>query len=296
MTSILQASGLGMRYGRRRALTDCTLDIPPGRVVGLVGPNGAGKSTLLKLACGFLAPTSGGISVLGSTPGSGAGQLARVGFLAQDAPVYPNLSVGDHLRLGKHLNPRWDQGFAERRIARLGLDPAQKAGKLSGGQRAQLALTVAAGKRPELLLLDEPVAGLDPLARRDFLNHLMESVGQRDTAVVLSSHLISDLERVCDYLIVLVASRVRLAGEVDRIAAAHHRITCARRDPGELPAGLDVVSAKHSGRQSAFVVRAHAPMPDGDWAVAPLSMEDLVLAYLEGAGRGPASQGTEVAR
>ena len=287
MTAILEAHALGMAYGRRRALTDCTLNIPPGHVVGLVGPNGAGKSTLLKLACGILTPTSGGISVLGGTPGSGARQLARVGFLAQDAPVYPHLSVAEHLRLGARLNPRWDQDLAERRIARLDLDPSHKAGKLSGGQRAQLALAVASGKRPELLILDEPVASLDPLARRGFLRHLTELVAENGTGVILSSHLISDLELVCDYLIVLVASRVRLAGEVDRIRAAHHRLTCARREPEALPDGLEVISAEHTGGDSAFVVRADAPLSAGDWTAQPLSMEELVLAYLENPEPGP---------
>jgi len=287
MTAILEAHALGMQYGRRRALADCTLNLPPGHVVGLVGPNGAGKSTLLKLACGFLHPTAGSISVLGNTPGSGPEQLARVGFLAQDAPVYANLSVADHLRLGARLNPRWDHGFVARRIAQLELDPAQKAGKLSGGQRAQLALTVAAGKLPELLILDEPVASLDPLARRGFLKHLMESAAENGTSVILSSHLISDLERVCDYLIVLVSSRVRLAGEVDEIIAAHHRIVCTRRDPEALPAGLEVVSAEHTDRQSTFVVRSGAPLPAGDWAAEPLSMEELVLIYMETAGPDP---------
>ena len=202
------------------------------------------------------------------------------------------------LRLGARLNPRWDQGFAERRIAQLDLDPAQKAGKLSGGQRAQLALTVAAGKMPELLLLDEPVASLDPLARRGFLQHLMESVAENGTSVILSSHLISDLERVCDYLIVLASSRVRLAGVVDEVISAHHRFVCTRRDPGTLPAGLQVVSAEHTDRQSTFVVRADAPLPAGDWAAEPLSMEDLVLTYMETAapGRGSAAQASEDAR
>jgi ABC-2 type transport system ATP-binding protein len=274
------------------------LNIPPGHVVGLVGPNGAGKSTLLKLACGLLNPTSGSISVLGATPGSGPEQLARVGFLAQDAPVYAHLSVADHLRLGARLNPRWDRDFAQRRIAELELDPAQKAGKLSGGQRAQLALTLAAGKRPHLLILDEPVASLDPLARRAFLQHLMESVAENGTGVILSSHLISDLERVCDYLIVLVSSRVRLAGEVDQIIAAHHRIVCTRRDPAALPAGLQVVSAEHTDRQSTFVVRTDAPLPIGDWAAQPLSMEELVLTYMQTAepGRLPVTLDVEGVR
>lgn len=296
MTAILEAHALGMRYGRRRALTDCTLNIPPGHVVGLVGPNGAGKSTLLKLACGILAPTAGSISVLGNSPGAGPDQLARVGFLAQDAPVFANLSIADHLRLGAHLNPGWDQGFAERRISQLALDPAQKAGKLSGGQRAQLALTVAAAKKPELLMLDEPVASLDPLARRAFLNHLMESVVEHGTSVILSSHLISDLERVCDYLIVLVSSRVRLAGEVDEVIAAHRRIVCTRREPEALPAGLDVISAAHTDRQSTFVVRTDGVLPGGDWVAEPLSMEDLVLTYMTVAESGTVAQGSEDAR
>ncbi|MEY9860646.1 ABC-2 type transport system ATP-binding protein [Catenulispora sp. GAS73] len=282
MTAIIEAQGLSKRYGARPALTDCTLHIPPGHVVGLVGPNGAGKSTLLKLACGLLTPTSGSLAVLGGRPGAGPEQIAKVAFVAQDAPVYAHLSVADHLRLGAHLNPRWDRAFAEARVDALGLDRKQKAGKLSGGQRAQLALTLATGKRPDLLLLDEPVASLDPLARRDFLRHLMETVAEEGTSVVLSSHLISDLERVCDYLIVLAGSRVRLAGEVDELTASHHRIITARREADSLPSGLEVISAAHAERQSTFVVHG-APGPADDWAVEPLGMEDLALTYMEAA-------------
>ena len=221
MTAILETQALSKRYGRRTALADCTLDIPAGRVVGLVGPNGAGKSTLLKLACGLLRPSAGVIRVLGDGPGSGPGQLARVGFLWQDAPVYAQLSVADHLRLGARLNPRWDRVFAERRVAELGLDLRHKAGRLSGGQRAQLALTVALGKRPELLILDEPVAALDPLARRSFLGRLRQTAAAEGMGIILSSHLVSDLEQVCDHVVVLVASRVRLAGDVERVLAEH---------------------------------------------------------------------------
>jgi ABC-2 type transport system ATP-binding protein len=281
MTAIVEAHALGKRYGARQALSECTLNIPPGHVVGLVGPNGAGKSTLLKLACGMLNPTSGDITVLGSRPGANSEQIAKVGFVAQDAPVYPNLSVADHLKLGAHLNPHWDQAFAAARVERLGLDPAQKAGKLSGGQRAQLALTVATGKRPDLLVLDEPVASLDPLARRDFLRHLMETVAEHGTSVILSSHLIADLQRVCDYLVVLTASRVRLAGEVDELTTGHHRIICSRRDPAALPAGLEFISAEHTDRQSTFIVRGAAPPAAGGLAVEPIGLEDLVLTYME---------------
>lgn len=210
MTAIVEAQALGKRYGTRHALTECTLNIPRGHVVGLVGPNGAGKSTLLKLTCGLLTPTSGTISVLGGRPGAGPEQIAKVGYVAQDAPVEPALSIADHLELGARLNPRWDEAFASARVNGLGLDLKQKAGKLSGGQRAQLALTIAAAKHPELLVLDEPVASLDPLARRDFLKLLMDTVVEDGTSVVLSSHLISDLERVCDYVVVLAAAQVRL--------------------------------------------------------------------------------------
>ena len=231
MSAVIDAKGLGKRYGRKWALTDCTLEIPAGHVVGLVGPNGAGKSTLLNLAVGLLAPTAGTIEVLGDEPASSPDELARVGFVAQDTPTYSGLSVADHLQLGAHLNPTWDQDVAENRIDQLGLDPNQKAGKLSGGQRAQLALTLAVAKRPELLILDEPVASLDPLARREFLQILMETVVDQGVSVVLSSHLVADLERVCDYLVVLVASRVQVAGPVDELLASHRRLIGARRDP-----------------------------------------------------------------
>ena len=221
-----------------------------------------------------------------------------MGFVAQDTPTYAALSVADHLRMGERMNPRWDAGLARDRIGRLGLDPAKKAGKLSGGQRAQLALTLAIAKRPELLLLDEPVASLDPLARREFLQGLMEFTADQQVSVVLSSHLVADLERVCDYLIVLVASRVRVAGEVDRLLAAHHLVTGPRRDPGALPGDWEVISASHTDRQSTLLIRTDAPVHDPAWTVSQVSLEDVVLAYMSQAagpepGRKPA---LEVAR
>ena len=284
MTSALIADGLTKRYGRRTALKDCTLDIPAGRVVGLVGPNGAGKSTLLQLACGLLDPTAGRIEVLGSRPVSGS---PRVGFVAQDTPVYAGLSVADHLRMGAHLNPSWDGALAERRVSQVGLDPAQKAGRLSGGQRAQLALTIAAAKQPDLLLLDEPVAALDPLARRQFLQGLMELTAERGTSTVMSSHLVADLERVCDYLIVLVGSRVRVAGDVDDLLATHHRLVGKRRDTTDLGAGRALVEQSHTDVQSTLVVRSTAPIDDPSWQVDRLDLEDIVLAYMSGAGSEP---------
>jgi ABC-2 type transport system ATP-binding protein len=223
--TLLAASGLGKRYRRRWALSDCTLEIPAGRVVGLVGPNGAGKTTLLHLAAGLIAPTTGRVEVLGGRPGDGPAQLSRVGFVAQDTPLYPGLSIAAHLQMAAYLNPGWDGAEARRRIEQLGLDPRQRAGRLSGGQRAQLALTLAIAKRPELLIMDEPVASLDPLARREFLRSVAGTVAGRGTSVVLSSHLVADLELICDYLVVLVASRVRLAGDIAALLASHHQRT-----------------------------------------------------------------------
>jgi ABC-2 type transport system ATP-binding protein len=284
MNAVIAASGLGKAYRRTWALRDCTLAIPEGHVVGLVGPNGAGKTTLLRLATGMLTPTRGTITVLGERPAAGPAQLARVGFVAQDTAVYARLTVADHLRLGAWLNPGWDEELARQRIGQVGLDPKQRAGSLSGGERAQLALTLAMAKRPELLLLDEPVASLDPLARREFLRGLMEAVAEQRLSVVLSSHLVADLERVCDYLVVLVASRVRVAGEVSDLLASHRRLSGPRRDPGTLPAGQEVITESHTDKQTNLLVRTDGPVLDPAWAVKPVSLEDLVLAYMSRAG------------
>jgi ABC-2 type transport system ATP-binding protein len=288
MSAVIETSGLGKRYRRTWALRDCSLAIPEGRVVGLVGPNGAGKTTLLGLAVGLLAPTCGTIEVLGERPAAGPAQLARVGFVAQDTPVYARMPVADHLRLGAWLNPGWDEKLARQRIGQLGLDPRQRAGSLSGGQRAQLALTLALAKRPELLLLDEPVASLDPLARREFLQGLMEAVAEHGVSVVLSSHLVGDLERVCDYLIVLVASRVRVAGEVGTLLASHRRLSGPRRDLRTLPAGQEVITESHTDKQTVLLIRTGEPVHDPAWSVTPVSLEDLVLAYMSRTDDTPA--------
>jgi ABC-2 type transport system ATP-binding protein len=206
--------------------------------------------------------------------------LGRVGFVAQDTPTYSSLSVADHLKMGALTNPGWDRQVAEDRIAHLGLDTRQKAGNLSGGQRAQLALTLAVAKRPELLLLDEPVASLDPLARREFLQVLMETVAEHEVSVVLSSHLMADMERVCDYLVVLVSSRVQLAGPVDDLLASHRRLIGPRRDPGTMPGSQLVIESSHTDRQSTFLVRTDDPILDPAWTVEEVGLEDLVLAYM----------------
>jgi ABC-2 type transport system ATP-binding protein len=220
MDVAVDARALSKRYRGRWALRDCTLTIPAGHTVGLVGPNGAGKSTLLSLAAGHIRPTAGDLRVLGGHPADSARQTARVGYVAQDAPLYTGLRVADHLTLGARLNRGWDQSFAADRLAQLNLRPTDRVGALSGGQRAQLALTIALAKRPELLLLDEPVASLDPLARREFLDALRQSTAEHATTIVLSSHVVSDLAVICDYLIVLNAAQVVASGPVTDLLTA----------------------------------------------------------------------------
>jgi ABC-2 type transport system ATP-binding protein len=295
MTAVVETAGLGRRYGRHWALRDCTMTIPAGQVVGLVGPNGAGKTTLLHLTVGLLAPSAGSIRVLGGRPAADEAQLSRVGFVAQDAPVYAELTVARHLRMGAYLNPRWDGALAAQRIDQLGLGQGRRAGSLSGGERAQLALTIAIAKRPDVLILDEPVAGLDPLARREFLQSLMEMVARSEASVVLSSHLIADLERVCDYLIVLAASQVQLTGAVDDLLASHHRLSGPRRDIRTLPRGQEVIEASHTDKQTTLLVRSREPILDPAWIVKPVSLEDMVIAYLRRGGQSSAAGRPELA-
>ncbi|MEV4619021.1 ABC transporter ATP-binding protein [Asanoa sp. NPDC049573] len=212
---ILETEALAKRYRRRWALRDCTLAVPEGAIVGLVGPNGAGKTTLLQLIVGLLPPSDGAVRVLGGTPDA-AMRSGRVGFVAQDTPTYAGLTVADHLSLGGWLNAkRWDAAGARQRVERLGLPPGQRAGRLSGGQRAQLALTLALSKHPDLLVLDEPVASLDPLARRAFLDETVAAATATGTAVVLSTHLVADLAHICTHVVVLAGGRVRLAAPID---------------------------------------------------------------------------------
>ncbi|OLR94538.1 ABC transporter ATP-binding protein [Actinokineospora bangkokensis] len=282
MSTAIEATGLHKRFRRAEALRGVDLTVPAGGVVGLIGPNGAGKSTLLDLVTGILEPTEGTIEVTG-----------RVAYVAQGAPVYPGLTVAEHLRLGAELNPDFDPAHARERVERVGLPLTRKAGRLSGGQRAQLALTLALAGRPDLLVLDEPAAALDPLARREFLADLMGAVADREMTVLVSSHLLSDLERVCDHLVVLVDGRVRLAGAVDDLLAGHRRVTGARRDD-PLPGGQRVVAASHTERQSTLVVRTDDPVLDPHWDVTEIGLEDLVLAYL--APPAPARTELEVVR
>lgn len=288
--SAVVAEDLGKRYGRRWALRHSTIEIPEGRVVGLVGANGAGKSTLLHLVVGLLEPSEGGVSVFGAPPGAGAEHLSRVGFLAQDAPVYASLTVAEHLRLGARLNPRWNSALADRRIDHLGLDPELRAGRLSGGQRAQLALTLAMGKQPDLLVLDEPVSSLDPLARREFLQDLMALVAEQATTVILSSHLLSDVERVCDHLVVQAEGQLRLDGPVDELLASHKVLTGPRRDTRTVPRDQHIIRASHTERQTTLLVRTTQPILDPRWVVSDIGLEDLVLAYMSTRDAGPSRE------
>lgn len=215
MSNALETTHLSKRYGRTWALQDCTLALPAGRVAALVGPNGAGKTTLLNLSVGLLSPTEGHVQVFGCSPLTQTTEtLPRLGFVAQDHPLYKDFTVADLLTLGRKLNPRWDDPLARARIQKLGIPLDRRTGKLSGGQQAQVALVLALAKRPDLLLLDEPLASLDPLARREFLRTLLDATVESSLTVLLSSHIIGDLERVCDYLIILSASHVQLVGDI----------------------------------------------------------------------------------
>jgi ABC-2 type transport system ATP-binding protein len=280
MSAAVSCERLGRRFGDRWAVRDCTLDLPTGSIVGFVGANGAGKTTLLHLLAGLDEPTEGRISVLGAPPAHDAAALGRLGFLAQDSPVYPMLTVAEHLRLGRALNPEWDDDLAHRRVEQLGLGAGERAGRLSGGQRAQLALTMAMAKRPKVLVLDEPGASLDPLARRDFLADLVELVAERRPTVVLSSHLLTDVERVCDHVVVMSAGRVVVQGDVDDLLASHRLLTGPRLGPHTFPEPHEIISVRHTDRQTTALVRTCAPIVDPRWTVSSIGLEGLVLAYL----------------
>jgi ABC-2 type transport system ATP-binding protein len=277
--SAISTQGLGKRYGSKWALRDCTIEVPEGSVTALVGPNGAGKTTLLQLAVGLTRPSAGDVTVLGLSPRDPA-LLARVGFVGQEHPLHRGFTVAETLKLGRKLNPGWDDALAHERLQRLDLPLDRTVGRLSGGQRAQVALTVALAKRPELLLLDEPVASLDPLARREFLNALMEAVSETGLTVILSSHIIAELERVCDHLVILAQARAQLAGPIDEIVAGHRLLTGPRTDAGAVARVHDVIRERHTERQTTLLVRANGHVYDADWELHEVDLEEIVLAYL----------------
>jgi len=276
----LEAHGLGMRYRRGWALQDCTFRLPAGRICGLVGPNGAGKTTLLNIAAHVLKPTQGSLSLFGEAPGS-VESGRRTAFLAQEKPLFRRFTVAETLRLGRELNPGWDQRAAED-IVRAGNVPFDaKIGTLSGGQRTRVAVALAFGKRPDLLLLDEPMSDLDPVVRHELMGTLLSVAGERGTTVMMSTHVLAELENVCDFLVVVSGGGVRLAGDVDELMSVHTVVTGAREGEG-LPAGLGyhtLVETRTSGRQFTALIRPEGPVT-GPWGVTVPSMEELLLAYL----------------
>src|SRR5262245_2128706 len=259
MIAALRTEGLGHRYGRRTwGLRETTFEVPPGRIVALVGPNGAGKTTLLHMAAGLLAPTTGTVEVIGDSPEK---RLDRIGFVAQDAPLWPRLRVEDVLEIGRCMNPRFDTDLANGRIAQLDIPTRARISTLSGGQRAQVALTLVLAKRPELLLLDEPLSNLDPLARREFLGSMFERCAESGTAVLFSSHVVAELERICDYLILLRKGRVRLAGDIDELRQAHRILSGPN---GWLREGAwRVISARTVAGRSTALTMLPAPVASG---------------------------------
>jgi ABC-2 type transport system ATP-binding protein len=280
MTPVIQTCELAKRYRRVTALSDCTITVPEGRISALIGPNGAGKTTLLRLLAGLAKPTSGEVAVLGGAPRQDPAFLAEIGFLAQEIPLYRRFTAEDHIGIGTHLNPRWDAASARDRLRSLNIPLDRAAGSLSGGQRAQLALALTLAKKPRLLLLDEPVAALDPLARRHFLATLAEAVADGGLTVVLSSHLLADMERVSDYLILLAASRVQLCGDIDELLAEHQILVGPRKDTTAIEKTRTIVQAVRTARQTTLLVRGNAPIIDPDWESAEVGLEEMVLAYM----------------
>jgi len=274
----LDARGLGKRFRREWGLRDCTLTVPQGAIVGLTGPNAAGKSTLLALATGLLAPTEGSISVLGRDPLREPAVLADVGYVAQGAPLYRSFTVAETIELARRTNARWDDELAADVLERV--SPATKVGSLSAGGRARLALALALGKRPQLVLLDEPFAGLDPLSGREFLQLLMDGVAETAATVVVASHVIADIERVCDHIVLLTGGGVRLEGNVEELLESHRILMGPRRPLGEIRGVREIVRERHSGRQLTLLVLGDGPIVDPSWTVERVGLEELLLAYM----------------
>jgi ABC-2 type transport system ATP-binding protein len=280
--NVIETHALGKSYGSTRALQDCTLAVPDGHVVAIVGPNGAGKSTLLNLVVGLATPSTGEVTVLGGRAAGSLPALDGIAFVAQDTPLYKNLSVADLLHVTRNLNRRFDQGYAEHRIRELGISLKQKAGKMSSGHQAQLALTLALARRPQLLVLDEPMAMLDPLARHDFMATVMTAVADDGVSVVLSSHILAELERVADYLVLVSHGSIQVVGEVDDLLATHRVVIGPASEAERYPQQWTVVHASAAASQAHLLVRGNCTsdaVPPG-WEALPVTLEELALAYL----------------
>jgi ABC-2 type transport system ATP-binding protein len=281
MTIPLASTNLGKRYGKNWALNNATVTIPNGSVTALIGPNGAGKSTFLRLAVGLATPNEGSVEIFGQDPRKEAKTvLPRIGFVAQEQPLYPRLTVAEMCEVAAHMNRSWDRALALARLKNLGIDLKQKSGSLSGGQQAQVALVLALAKHPELILLDEPTASLDPLARREFLQVLMEAVAADGTTVLLSSHNVPDLERVCDHLVILARGEVRVAEDLDTFLQTHRLLVGPRVSATELNRVGQIVQASNTDRQTTLLVRANGHLYDSCWDVREVGFEELVLGYL----------------
>ena len=304
--NVIETHALGKSYASTRALHDCTLAIPDRHVVALVGPNGAGKTTLLNLTVGLVLPTTGAVTVLGGRPAGSLAALDGIAFVAQDAPLYTNLSAADLLHETRNLNRRFDQDYAEHRLGELGIPLRQKAGKMSGGQQAQLALTLALARRPQLLLLDEPMAMLDPIARHDFMATVMTAAAEDGVSVVLSSHVLAELERVADYLVLVSHGNIQVAGEVEDLLATHCMLTGPASESGRYTPQWNVVHASSAAAQVRLLVRydgSSNPVPPG-WEARSVTLEEVTLAYLRepgaaalpGPARGWGAEPSEVAK
>jgi ABC-2 type transport system ATP-binding protein len=283
---VIETTGLGKRYRHTWALRECTLAIPQGSLAALVGPNGAGKTTLMQMLTGLAVPSAGTVTVLGGQPAGSAAALAGIAFVAQDTPIYKNLSAGDMLHLTRNLNRSFDQRYARVRLAELGIPLHKKAGRLSGGQQAQLALTLALARRPRLLILDEPLAMLDPLARHDFMATVLAAMTDEGLSVLLSSHALPELERVADHLVLLSRGEVRLTGDVADLLACHRVLTGPAAEADTYARRLNVVLDSRAQALAHLLVRtgqAAEPTAPG-WEAHPVSLEELIMAYLRAPG------------
>jgi len=294
VTPAIETRGLTKRYRRVTALSDCTITVPEGRISALVGPNGAGKTTLLRLLSGLASPTSGEAAILGGAPRQDPAFLAEIGFLAQEIPLYRRLTAEDHIGIGAHMNPRWDAESVRDRLRGLNIPLDAAVGTLSGGQRAQVALGLTLAKRPKVLLLDEPVAALDPRARRHFLGTLADAVAQGGLTVVLSSHLIVDIERVCDHLILLASSRVQLCGDIAALLAEHRVLVGPRKDTTAIERDHTVVQTERTARQTTMLVRLNGPVADPQFEAEDVGLEDMVLGYMGADAAPPTAELTAV--